>query len=239
MLFAPARAVLVLTLLFASAAGAATVYVQPIQICDNFGANCANSNRQLFVDETNKIYAQASVSVVFLSWNVFNAETYLDISSNLDYIEFDQLVAAPGNGANANPLTLNMWFVNSVAGAYGIAYFDANGILIANNVFSFNNGNGRLDTIAHEIGHNLGLDHYEVLNGGCNASTERHLMTTGGCRVVPTSILDIAPDGAQLDLLAASEISIIQASDFVVPEPVSMTITASGLLALLWVRRTR
>jgi hypothetical protein len=233
---------LLLSLLFAFAGQASTVYIQPIQVCDDFGNSCANSAQQLFEAEANKIYAQASLSLVFLPWNFFHETDYLDISATNNFAEFETLVADPNNRANANPLTLNLWFVDTAAGIYGLGYLGGNGIIIANSVFAFNNGNGRIDTIAHEIGHNLGLEHYDDLNGGCVSNNNAYLMTSGGCRNVPLSISQITPDGAALSLLSASEISIIQSSNFAqdaVPEPLSMTITASGLLALLWVRRSR
>ena len=51
-----------------------------------------------------------------------------------------------------------MFLVHTIAGAYGEGWFAWGGIGIAmDTVMAYNGGLGRIDTIAHELGHNLGL----------------------------------------------------------------------------------
>ncbi|MBE9227285.1 hypothetical protein IQ264_17810 [Phormidium sp. LEGE 05292] len=199
------------------------VVVQPIQVCNDLGNSCANPDRKLFEAETDKIWAQAGIDVDFLSWNIFNETDFLSVTGS----EFNSLTLTPGHGQNSDPLVLNMFFVNLLEGAYGIGWLGLNGIAIADDVFSFNGGIGRLDTIAHEMGHNLGLGHDNFGSGGSD-----NLMTAGFARDVPSSINDIFPDGLKLDRLTTAQIDEVRTSKFLqplankVPEP-------TGTLALV------
>ena len=116
-------------------------------------------------------------------------------------------------GSNA----INMFFVNSllpgqgVAGPLsGFAWLNGNGIAIAMNTFFGGLGaTPRFDTLAHEIGHNLNLDH--ITNGagalcsgtpsphGCNvmdAGSIRDLPASTGC--TPASTTSASPTGGAL-----------------------------------------
>ncbi|MEL6815107.1 MAG: reprolysin-like metallopeptidase, partial [Cyanobacteria bacterium J06598_3] len=74
----------------------------------------------------------------------------------------------------------------------------------------FNNGRGRADTIAHEIGHNLGLRHATFGAGAPN-----NLLTDGDDRNIPTSVADVGADGAGLSRLTDAQIKEILNSPFV------------------------
>ena len=131
------------------------INVQPIQVRSDDGLIAANPDRELYLDETSKIFDQIGVDVAFDPWTNFDETDFLDTSSG----ELFDLVFGSGHSQSADPLTLNMYFVQSIPGAFGLGVAGGNGIAIADAVFEFNGGIGRLDTIAHEIGHNLGLPH--------------------------------------------------------------------------------
>lgn len=190
------------------------VSIQPIQVCDDFGLFCADL--ALFEEATRKIWAQASIDVSFLAPNRLNASRFLTID-NQD--EFAELSFAGGAGAfGRNPLStrtsgpINMWFVENIFAfegfeTLGLAWIDQNGVVISDKIQDFNDGIGRLDTVAHEIGHNLGLTHQGFGSGGAN-----NLMTEGFARNVPSSLDDITPDGARLDRLTNAQIDFARAS---------------------------
>jgi hypothetical protein len=211
------------------------VTVQPIQVCNNAGSNCANQYQQLFAAETNKIWEQAGIEINFLAFRQFNNSSYTTIDNDNElYSLFDD----PGHEANADNLVLSMWFVDAIlptptSTTFGVAYYGGNRLAIGNDVFSYNNGLGRLDTIAHEIGHNLFLDHNNLGAGGAN-----NLMTAGSARAIPGSINDIYPSGAGLDQLTTAQINQAKSSQYAqaVPTP-SLAFGLVGLGGSLWRKR--
>jgi Metallo-peptidase family M12B Reprolysin-like/PEP-CTERM motif len=215
---------------FGSQANASVVDVRPIQVCDNAGANCGNAAQQLFQAADNKIWAQAGISIFFLPWAEVDNTALQNINVEAD---LTNLFADPS--ADPNVHVISMWFVTSInwcgaaGGAFGCADTPGNRIAIADNVFTFNGGVGRIDTIAHEIGHSLGLPHN-------NASADLLMCCDGGGRTVPGGLGDINPDGAQLDKLTANEIATALKSDLI-PEPATMSIMLLGLGGLALVRR--
>jgi|GEM_PF-1253523 hypothetical protein len=196
--------------------------IQPIQVCDDLGFFCADLS--LFEEATRKIWQQADLAINFLSPNRLNTSRFLTIDTQE---EFAELSFAGGVGAfGRHPLStrttgpINLWFVDEIfdleplAETLGLAWIDQNGIVVSDNVLDFNNGQGRLDTIAHEIGHNLGLTHAGFGAGGSN-----NLMTEGGFRTSPTRLSDITPDGARLDQLTTSQIDFARDSPLTSDNP--------------------
>jgi hypothetical protein len=179
--------------------------VNPIRVCDNDANNCTTANT--FTSETEKIYAQTGVAAVFLPTTQINNTSMLSVPSVT-------AVNVAGNGQSVDTSTINMWFVQNMPTAagtlYGEAYVGGNGVAINSGaVNSFNNGIGRMDTIAHELGHNFGLGHSDFGAGGAN-----NLMTAGSNRSIPGGLGDITPDGANLSQLTSDQQTELRGSPF-------------------------
>ncbi|HEY9879539.1 MAG TPA: zinc-dependent metalloprotease family protein [Leptolyngbyaceae cyanobacterium] len=196
------------------------VTIQPIQVCGTSGATCARL--ATFADATAKIWAQAGITVTFLPPTQLFDDRYLVID-NQD--EFAEISFSGGAGAfGRSPLStrtsgpINMWFVDDIvqglADVFGLAWIGQNGVLISDNILDFNPPCGRIDTVAHEMGHNLGLTHSDY-----GAGTNSNLMTSGTNRAVPCSVTDITPDGARLDRLTTQQIDVARNSSLVSSSP--------------------
>lgn len=236
-----------LVLVASAPAGAGLVTLKPIQICDDGGAGCGNAGQQLFEAVGDKIWAQAGIDLLFLPWAQINETDYLDITIGAAAVidAEAQAVMTAGAAINDPAVTkaINMFFaptLDSDLGLYGVgcggsvfaAYCNNQvGIFVADNVFSYNSGVGRLDTIAHELGHVLNLTHTGVSD---------QLMASGGVRSIPGTINDVVPDGAALDKLTQAQINTALGSPFVTPEPgtIALTLLGVGVLAVE-VRRRR
>ncbi len=199
------------------------LYIQPIQVCDDSGSRCARSN--FFADITAKILEQARLKVSFLPPNRLNATRFLKIddssrrsSSDYEFYELTRTGGAgafgrhPDSGRNSGPI--NVWFVEEIEAIngftqFGLAWIGANGVLVSEAALDFGSS-GRTDTLAHEIGHNLGLRHATLGAGSAN-----NLLTDGDRRNIPSSVSDINPNGAGLSALTDAQIKKIRESPFV------------------------
>jgi hypothetical protein len=91
--------------------------------------------------------------------------------------------ATPTPPRNPNPTTINMFFVNALrpptnqpGNLYGLGWINNNGIAVSSNTLLGGTA-ARPDTLAHEIGHNLDLDHNTF---GAGPAVPQNLETAGG-----------------------------------------------------------
>jgi hypothetical protein len=194
------------------------------------------------INITDAIWAQAGISVTFEpAVQYANAGSFetIDVAScaanGTDCMspEFQTLSQQPGLSGNpppavsptpplsANPTTINMFFVNALqppsnqpGTLYGLSWVGNNGVAISSNTLL---GFGaRVDTLAHEIGHDLDLDHTTFGAGAAN-----NLMTAGNLRTEPTGTANALAQLAAgtADQLLASQEAQVALSGFLAPIP--------------------
>lgn len=206
-----------------------TLTIQPYHVCDVSvdPYYCGDLNETVYEDFGDKIWAQAGIDIQFLSWKWIAAD-FADVT--------DDTIPALLTTASDNPYLVNMWFARSIlscggSGAgtiFGCSAVGQGLSFISDLVFQYS----RYDTIYHEIGHTLGLPH--------SADSETHnLMAQGSYRLVPTSLNDIAPDGANYDVLTPAQILIADSSSLLTPEPVSWLLIGPGLILAGFVLKIR
>lgn len=207
--------------------------VTVVQVCNSDHTSCASTGPagdKYFEAEADKIWAQAGIDIKFVDGGFLD-----DTSKNSGQTGVGGLT-----GSLAGPGT-TMYLVNHLVcpscTLYGEAYLDAGGLVIDMSAVLAFSAAGRLDTIAHELGHNLGIDH--VNDDG------HYLMHQGDGRFIPSSLGEICPDGPCYDLLPADQIANAYDSALLVaftpasgvPEPTSLALTGLALLAIAARRR--
>lgn len=239
-------AMLTAAFLLPASAPAATLYlnVQVFGLCDDAGANCASTGPggdPFFGLETSKIWAQADINVSFTFVQSINSTLFSNIDDGSANHTFDQLAATYGAMGPSSTI-VDLFLVHTVVGAFGEGYLGFGGFVIGiDSVLAFS-ASGRLDTIAHELGHNLGLVPVSLGGDpGGHSTNPNELLASGGIRHIPSSLADIAPDGLMYDLLPLNQINFARQStlltDTAVPEPLSVVLVGSGLLAFGILRR--
>src|SRR4051794_19815721 len=177
------------------------VTVQLIQVCNGTSAAnstfCApvpvNPSQSLYdfsvnpvAATTETIWQQAGISFNFLPTinQYYNGNFLATTADDTPIDEAHELFREPGHGQNAAAKTLNVWFVNSIATSAGLAVYGyglqgSNGAVISDTGM-------HLDTLAHELGHNLGLVHVD----GQPWDSPANLMRSFG-RTLPQSLADV------------------------------------------------
>jgi MYXO-CTERM domain-containing protein len=140
-------------------------------IATYFGIPSQQAEIESYVDV---IWAQAGIDVTFLSatsWvSSFAYNGYPEDYTSTMRPTVDLSTLTATGPLNPDPTVLNMFFVEIVPGfsstslwsSNGLAFLDANGVtmFVGSNLLTFTTGlEGIAGVVAHEIGHNLGLDH--------------------------------------------------------------------------------
>ncbi len=208
--------------------------VQPVQICDSTGVNCADPAQQLFSDFTNKIWAQANITVNFLPWDVVDSTSDYSGTGFTDPFKTDPHSLAPNSSIDylyfAPEAVVDSGFGSSVLGEGYVGFGLA---LVSDAILGLNGGNVFPDVIAHELGHDLGLQHIVG---------DQYLMNAFDANANET-LSDVYPTGNN-DQITSDEVAAARQSSLLsdeplttTPEPGSIFLLSFGVLGTLTMRR--
>ncbi|MDP2430520.1 MAG: hypothetical protein Q8O33_00645 [Pseudomonadota bacterium] len=215
------------------------------QLCNDAGANCAATGPAgdpFFAGSTNKIWEQAGIGFTFNFVSKINSSAFLHINDTVVGDGFWDLQATYGGGPSFT--SIDLFLVQTITtasgGAYGEGWLGMGGLVMAmQDIMSFNGGLGRIDTLAHELGHNFGLQPNSLGGVGWHSTDPNNLMASGGIRRVPTTLSDISPIGLGYDQLTLAQVNNARQSSLLsnvaydtIPEPASSALFVIALLAL-------
>ena len=158
-----------------------TFTVQPIIVSNSDGSNTSeffgNAEQEDYIKRRAEfILYQAGIDLIFLEENTLN-NTFVNVGDGGTRPNNDlESVVSIGDRANvshSNANFANVYFVEQSPGfddlgenfAYGLAFVDGNGVTfsVGDNLVEFRGGQNAVASVfAHEVGHNLGLDHVDA-----------------------------------------------------------------------------
>ena len=223
------------------------VNVNVFVFCNDAGTSCASTGPAgdaYFSTEVNKIWAQAGIGVTFSFSGFIDSTAYMNINDSSTGHEFCELYnSCVTNHLSSTVETLLLVHTVDGGSAYGEGWVGFGGMVIGmDTVMAANGGNGRLDTIAHELGHNLGLVPVTSaeFDGTYHDTNANDLMAGGGIRSSPTSLGQISTDGLTLlDRIPADQVTTARDSGLLyeTPEPGTWMLLISGTAGLAFFRR--
>ena len=202
--------------------------IQPIIVCNSLPSPCTTPDLQTMQMVLDAAWAQAGIAPVLLSPETIvpvnnggSGATQVGLTTGADNTipvdGFRLLTRTQDNGQSPNPNTINLYVVNTLSPfvnaspqfgsvVRGISFINGNGITLS--------GDAVLDTVAHELGHVLGLDHTNPDN---NPIDPNNLMTAQpqGTRNFPTDISQIGVPGGT-DQLSQAQIDRVRQPLFTV-----------------------
>ncbi|MGI9287687.1 MAG: VPLPA-CTERM sorting domain-containing protein [Pseudomonadales bacterium] len=213
------------------------VRVQPIIVANDNGTSPAesfgNSGQQSIIEGfIDDIWAQAGIDVDFLPSTNWNS-TFANDGPGL----FRTIDAANAAGVNnSDPNVINMYFVNMIGGsapgensASGVGVVGGNGVtqFVGTNLLSFTGGQEVIaSVVAHEIGHNLGLNHIVMAENLMQAAGS----TNDGERLNSSQITTALNSGLS---------TVLTNPPPPIPLPAAAWLFGSALIGLVGVKRRR
>ncbi|MDD5295317.1 MAG: zinc-dependent metalloprotease family protein [Rhodocyclaceae bacterium] len=213
--------------------------VTVFDVCNNTGSNCASmgpAGDNFFAAETNKIWAQAGISITFNFVGYINSSAFSYINDNAYGTSAAALYNTTSAAIGLSAAQDYLFLVHTISAVGGGTTWGetastalgntANANFIAMDTVMSYSASGRMDTIAHELGHTLGLEHYD--------SSGNYLMASGGVRNIPSDISQISTNGLTgKDQLPVGQVAIARSDtllrDYAAPEPEVLFLVLIGL----------
>lgn len=203
-----------------------TINVNVVDVCDTGGHCASTAPLTQFEKFAKAIFDQAGLGLAFTmgknltnvagssgcdggKLNTFCADITTPDSSLFDSLH--TLIDTPGHNQSIYQTTLNVYLVNHIVdmdngtavptALYGWGLIGGNGVVVSTATNPYSHEVASYDTLAHELGHNLGLYHVDqppygpdpsAPNPHPEADTPFNLMNSGS-RLVPIQLCQVTP----------------------------------------------